>query len=89
MKYPTNYKLVYKIILGVLVLGICGAAQAQAPQGFMSRLIQIKYSTELYLSHQIKTSSGRTQNEIDTFNLRINVSLDLVYKVLEIKERIK
>jgi len=66
MKYPTNYKLVYKIILGVLVLGICGAAQAQVPQGFISRLIQIKYSTELYLSHQIKTSSGRTQNEIDT-----------------------
>ena len=66
MKYPTNYKLVYKIILGVLVLGICGAAQAQAPQGFISRLIQVKYSTELYLSHQMKTSPGRTQNEIDT-----------------------
>ena len=55
MKYPTNYKLVYKIILGVLVLGICGAAQAQAPQGFISRLIQIKYSTELYLTMEHKS----------------------------------
>lgn len=55
MKYPTNHKLVYKIILGVLVLGICGAAQAQAPQGFISRLIQVKYSTELYLTMELKS----------------------------------
>jgi hypothetical protein len=37
----------------LLVLN-CGAAQAQPQQGLMSRLIEIKYSTELYLTTQIK-----------------------------------
>ena len=37
----------------ILVLN-CGAAQAQPQQGLMSRLIEIKYSTELYLTTQIK-----------------------------------
>jgi hypothetical protein len=37
----------------ILVLN-CGAAQAQPQQGLMSRLIEIKYSTELFLTTQIK-----------------------------------
>jgi hypothetical protein len=49
-----------KIIIGfVLVLVLnCGAAQAQPQQGLMSRLIEIKYSTELYLTTQIKNETN-------------------------------
>ncbi len=64
MQYSKNNNIVLKFILGILVVGICGAAQAQAPKGFISRLIQIKYSTELYLSHAIK--KGVTQSAMDT-----------------------
>jgi hypothetical protein len=41
----------------MLVLS-CGAAQAQPQQGLMSRLIEIKYSTELYLTTQIKNETN-------------------------------
>lgn len=64
MQYSKNNSIVLKFILGIIVVGICGAAQAQAPKGFISRLIQIKYSTELYLSHAIK--KGATQSAMDT-----------------------
>ncbi len=64
MQTLKNNNIVLKFIFGILIVGICEAAQAQAPQGFISRLIEIKYSTELYLSHSIK--KGATQNEIDT-----------------------
>ena len=40
----------------ILVLN-CGAAQAQPQQGLMSRLIEIKYGTELYLTIQLKSES--------------------------------
>jgi hypothetical protein len=45
-----------KIILCLVMILVlnCGAAQAQPQQGLMSRLIEIKYSTELYLTTQIK-----------------------------------
>jgi len=41
----------------ILVLN-CVAAQAQSQQGLMSRLIEIKYSTELYLTTQIKNETN-------------------------------
>ncbi len=41
----------------MLVLN-CGAALAQPQQGLMSRLIEIKYSTELYLTTQIKNETN-------------------------------
>jgi hypothetical protein len=40
----------------MLVLN-CGAALAQTQQGLMSRLIEIKYGTELYLTTQLKSES--------------------------------
>ena len=47
-----------KIIGLVLMLVFtCGAAQAQPQQGLMSRLIEIKYGTELYLTAQLKSES--------------------------------
>jgi len=41
----------------LLVLN-CGAAQAQPKQGLMSRLIEIKYSTELYLTTKMKNETN-------------------------------
>ena len=64
MQTSKNKRIVFKIILGIILVSICGGAKAQSPQGFISRLIQIKYSTELYLSHAIKKDS--TPNEVDT-----------------------
>ena len=40
----------------ILVLN-CGAVHAQPRQGLMSRLIEIKYGTELYLTTQLKSDS--------------------------------
>ena len=46
-----------KMIVGLVVMLVlnCGAAQAQPQQGLMSRLIEIKYGTELYLTTEMKT----------------------------------
>jgi hypothetical protein len=44
-------------LMMILVLNY-GAAQAQPQQGLMSRLIEIKYSTELYLTTQIKNETN-------------------------------
>jgi hypothetical protein len=46
----------------MLVLN-CGAAQAQPHQGLMSRLIEIKYSTELYLTTQIKNETNLAKKD--------------------------
>ncbi len=58
------------IMMGlIMVVGHVGAAQAQPPtlpKGLLNRLIEIKYSTELYLSHALKKETGLTPNEIDT-----------------------
>lgn len=40
----------------IMVLN-CGAALAQPQQGLMSRLIEIKYGTELYLTTELKSDS--------------------------------
>jgi hypothetical protein len=63
----TNLKSISpnKIIVGfvmILVLS-CGAAQAQPQQGLMSRLIEIKYSTELYLTTQIKNETDHQKKD--------------------------
>jgi hypothetical protein len=49
-----------KIILGFMTMFVLNyeAAQAQPQQGLMSRLIEIKYSTELYLTTQIKNETN-------------------------------
>jgi len=49
-----------KIILCFVILLVlnCGAARAQPQQGLMSRLIEIKYSTELYLTTQLKNEAN-------------------------------
>jgi hypothetical protein len=50
-----------KKIMGYFVILLvlnCGAALAQPQQGLMSRLIEIKYSSELYLTTQIKNETN-------------------------------
>ena len=51
MRNIINYKM--KCLYLIMTLNI-RSAQAQPQQGLMSRLIEIKYSTELYLTTQIK-----------------------------------
>ncbi len=60
MKIHSNLNKRYKIILSLMMLLVLnyGAAQAQPKQGLMSRLIEIKYSTELYLTTQIKNETN-------------------------------
>jgi hypothetical protein len=55
-----------KIIMGCFVMMLvlnCGAALAQPQQGLMSRLIEIKYSTELYLTTQIKNETNPAKKD--------------------------
>jgi hypothetical protein len=54
MRNIINYKM--KCLYLIMTLNI-GSAQAQPQQGLMSRLIEIKYSTELYLTTQIKNET--------------------------------
>ncbi len=49
--------------LVIILLLNCGAAQAQPQQGLMSRLIEIKYSTELYLTTQIKNETNPAKRD--------------------------
>jgi hypothetical protein len=59
MKINLNDSAPKKIILGFVMILLLnyGAAQAQPRQGLMNRLIEIKYSTELYLTTQIKNET--------------------------------
>jgi hypothetical protein len=49
--------------LVMILLLNCEAAQAQHKQGLMSRLIEIKYSTELYLTTQIKNETNLAKKD--------------------------
>jgi hypothetical protein len=59
---PVGSKIKMVGLVMILVLN-CGAAQAQPKQGLMSRLIEIKYSTELYLTTQIKNETNQTKKD--------------------------
>ncbi len=49
--------------LVMILLLNCWATQAQPKQGLMSRLIEIKYSTELYLTTQIKNETNPSKKD--------------------------
>ena len=55
MRNIINYKM--KCLYLIMTLNI-GSVLAQPQQGLMSRLIEIKYSTELYLTTQIKNETN-------------------------------
>jgi hypothetical protein len=54
---PVGSKIKLISLMMIIVLN-SWAAQAQPKQGLMSRLIEIKYSTELYLTTQIKNETN-------------------------------
>ena len=60
MKNKINYKM--KCLYLIMTLNI-GSVQAQPQQGLMSRLIEIKYSTELYLTTQIKNETNTQKKD--------------------------
>jgi hypothetical protein len=60
MRNITNYKM--KCLYLIMTLNI-GTAQAQPQQGLMSRLIEIKYSTELYLTTQLKNETNQAKKD--------------------------
>jgi hypothetical protein len=54
-----------KIIAGLVTMLVlnCGAALAQPQQGLMSRLIEIKYGAELYLTTQLKNETNPAKKD--------------------------
>jgi len=60
MKINLNATARHKTIVSFVMMLVlnCGAALAQPQQGLMSRLIEIKYSTELYLNTQMKNETN-------------------------------
>ncbi len=65
MKINLNTVSPKKLMIGLLMMLVlnCGAAQAQPRQGLISRLIEIKYSTELYLTTQIKNETNPAKKD--------------------------
>ena len=60
MRNIINYKM--KCLYLIMTLNI-GSVQAQPKQGLMSRLIEIKYSSELYLTTQIKNETNPAKKD--------------------------
>lgn len=55
MNLKSNGSTIKIVGLVMMLVLKCGAAQAQPQQGLMSRLIEIKYGTELYLTTELKS----------------------------------
>jgi hypothetical protein len=65
MKINLNASARHKIIVSLVIMLVlnCETAQAQPQQGLMSRLIEIKYSTELYLTIQMKNETNTAKKD--------------------------
>ena len=65
MKINLNSRQQHKIMTGLIMILVLnfGAAQAQPQKGLMSRLIEIKYGTELYLTTQIKNETNPAKKD--------------------------
>jgi hypothetical protein len=59
---PVGSKIKMIGLVMILLLN-CGAVKAQPNQGLMSRLIEIKYSTELYLTTQMKNETNPAKRD--------------------------
>ena len=57
MTLKINSSKIKMVSLVLMLVLNCGAAFAQPQQGLMSRLIEIKYGTELYLTTELKRES--------------------------------
>ena len=69
MNLKSNGSKMKMVGLVMMLVLNCGVAQAQ-PQGLMSRLIEIKYGTELYLTTQLKSEykSDRKDSAFALYN---------------------
>ena len=66
MNLKSNGSKMKMVGLVMMLVLNCGAAQAQPQQGLMSRLIEIKYGTELYLTTELK--SDRKDSALALYN---------------------
>ena len=70
MNLKSNGSKIKILGLAMILVLNCGASLAQPQQGLMSRLIEIKYSSELYLSTQIKneTTPAKRDSALALYN---------------------
>ena len=68
MNLKSNGSKLKMVGLVMMLVFNCGAAQAQPQQGLMSKLIEIKYGTELYLTTRLKSDS-KTEKKDSTLAL--------------------
>jgi len=66
MNSKSNWTKIKMVGLVMMLVLNCGAAHAQPQQGLMSRLIEIKYGTELYLTTELK--SDRKDSALALYN---------------------
>ena len=63
MNLKSSWLKIKMVGLVMLLVLNCGAAQAQPQQGLMSRLIEIKYGAELYLTTQLKNETNPAKKD--------------------------
>ena len=63
MSLKSNGSKIKMVGLVMMLVLNCGAAQAQPQQGLISRLIEIKYGTELYLTTQLKNETNPAKKD--------------------------
>jgi hypothetical protein len=63
MNLKSNRSKIKMVSLVMILVLNCGAVQAQPQQGLMSKLIEIKYSSELYLTTQIKNETNSVKKD--------------------------
>ena len=63
MNLKSNRSKINMVGLVMILVLNCVTAQARSQQGLMSRLIEIKYSTELYLTTQIKNETNPAKKD--------------------------
>ena len=63
MNLKSNGSKLKMVGLVMMLVLNCGAALAQSQQGLMSRLIEIKYGTELYLTTQLKNETNQAKKD--------------------------
>jgi hypothetical protein len=70
MTLKSNGSKIKMVGLVIMLVLNCGAAQAQPQQGLISRLIEIKYGTELYLTTELKreSKSDRKDSALALYN---------------------
>ena len=66
MDLKSNGSTIKMVGLVMMLVFTCGTAHAQPQQGLMSRLIEIKYGTELYLTTELK--SDRKDSTLALYN---------------------